>query len=499
MGIKSNTFEIIDGKNPSSLLNFTDNSCLIDLGLRFVELSPAWEKMLGRPNDEFINRHILEFTHPEDRETTVNELKKISKSRFKVVQFEIRILHKNGDYIPTLWSGTFDPSQQLIFILVKDISTLTNKKAPSGKEKDLERLINKLPALIGYWDPELKNIYCNSIYSEYFGKTPSEIKGMHIKDVLGAELYKKNEPYILRVLNGEPQNFDREIPLKNGTSKFVYANYIPDIIEGKLAGFFIIASDITELRISQNEKQDLEEKLITASKMSSLGEMAGGLAHEINNPLAIIIGKNEQLKDQIGLEFPSKMKLKEISEKIELTVSRISKIVKDLNTFAGRIENEIFSTHNVPEIINETCDFFTEYFRSKGIELRVHLCSDQLSIECRSHQLKEVLLNLLNNAHDAIINASERYIQIELADLGEQIEISILDSGPGISTELKEKIFRPFFTTKEIGKGTGLGLSTAKGIIDAHKGSIWIDNKSKNTKFLIRLPKKQKINTQDKK
>lgn len=489
MGMKLKNFELLDQQ--SGECDSVDNSCLIDLGFNFIELSFALLEMFGWTSEEILNRHCLEFIHFEDQEKTTDELKKITRARFKIVQFASRIQHKSGNYIPTLWSGTYDPSRQLLFIVIKNLSEFSDTEQ---QERDLARLINKLPALIGYWDKNLINVYCNNAYSEYFGKNPSEIKGIHIKDLLGPELFKKNEHHINAALNGNLQSFEREITTRNGITKTLYASYIPDIIDGKNSGFFIIASDITEFKILEKQQKDLEAKLATASKMSTLGEIAGGLAHEINNPLAIIIGKTEQLKDQINSPHPNKTKLKEISEKIEMTVARIAKIVKGLNTFAGRTEDEKFTLHNIPNIINETCAFFTEYFRSQNIQLKFICNSSDIAIECRALQLKEVLLNLLNNAHDAVVNSNKPTIQIEVRDLGEEIEISIADSGPGIPPEVKEQMFRPFFTTKEIGKGTGLGLAAAKGIIEAHKGSICIDQESKKTRFIIHLPKKQSRN-----
>jgi C4-dicarboxylate-specific signal transduction histidine kinase len=112
-------------------------------------------------------------------------------------------------------------------------------------------------------------------------------------------------------------------------------------------------------------------------------------------------------------------------------------------------------------------------------------------IEARSYQIVQVLVNLLNNAHDAIQNQKEKWIRVEMMDLGNCIELAVTDSGPGIPEKIREKMFQPFFTTKDVKYGTGLGLSISMGIIHQHHGSLVFDEENAFTRFLLRLPKKQ--------
>lgn len=161
---------------------------------------------------------------------------------------------------------------------------------------ELLRLLDNLPALIGYWDRDLNNRHSNKKYSEYFGKAPSEIKGRSIFDLLGPELYEKNKPHIEAALKGIEQTFEREIPLPGGVGvRQTIASYIPDIIDGVVQGFFVIVTDISQIKKLEEERREFKAKLVHASKMSSLGEMASGIAHEINNPLAIIKGRASQI------------------------------------------------------------------------------------------------------------------------------------------------------------------------------------------------------------
>lgn len=252
-----------------------------------------------------------------------------------------------------------------------------------------------------------------------------------------------------------------------------------------------IAADVTELKEAQNLISEQQMTLVETSKMSALGEMAGGIAHEINNPLAIIHGRAAQLKelakrDQISVEIVEK-----VAEKIETTALRITRIVKSLRTFAREAEKEPFRPATVKSIIDDTLELCRERFKNHDIELQVAETASSLAIECRSVQISQVILNLLVNAHDAIEQMPEKWVRLDVKDQGDQVEISVLDSGPGIPRELQEKIMLPFFTTKEPGKGTGIGLSISRGIVEGHGGMLGLDTASMHTRFVVTLPKKQ--------
>ncbi len=248
------------------------------------------------------------------------------------------------------------------------------------------------------------------------------------------------------------------------------------------------------LQVEISERQKAQAQVVNNSKMAALGEMAGGVAHEINTPLAIIQMRMEQLgrraKDG-DIDTDAILKTVDIVDK---TVSRISKIILGLRAFAADGQRDPYQKILITNIFDDTLSLCREKFTNHGIDLRVKISEDlkaQLEVECRSTEISQVLVNLLNNSYDAVEKLSDKWIHIEALDAGNFIEISVTDSGSGIPTELQEKIMQPFFSTKEIGKGTGLGLSISKGIIDRHKGRISIDNNCKNTKIVVFLPKQQ--------
>lgn len=247
--------------------------------------------------------------------------------------------------------------------------------------------------------------------------------------------------------------------------------------------------DLVEKRTQ--ELAEAKSNMISASKMSALGEMAGGMAHEINTPLTIINLKVAQLEHAINALNIKDEKIDEGLKKIEDTVARIAKIIRGLRYFARDAKNDSFENVQVKSILDDTLYLCTERFRHNGIMLKTAPCPEDLYIECRGTEISQVILNLLNNSCDAIMDLPEKWIEIKIVKKNRILEIRITDSGGGIQPDVQEKIMQPFFTTKPVGKGTGLGLSISKGIIESHRGSLSIDETSMNTCFVITLPIQQ--------
>jgi len=132
-------------------------------------------------------------------------------------------------------------------------------------------MLNALPAMVGYWDSDLRNRMANNAYVYYFGKTPAEMRGVHVRDLLGEDLYQKNLPYIEGALAGETQLFDREIPTPSGEVRYTQASYIPDIIEGEVRGFFVLVTDITERRRIEEEVERSRTRLAEAERVARMG------------------------------------------------------------------------------------------------------------------------------------------------------------------------------------------------------------------------------------
>lgn len=244
-----------------------------------------------------------------------------------------------------------------------------------------------------------------------------------------------------------------------------------------------LMTDITEERLAQ-EKLNLERaKALHASKLASLGEMSAGIAHEINNPLAII---------QSTLELLHRVRHEEekFQAKLDLAlkaVSRITRIVRGLRKFARASDNEEKKPNSLAALLREAL-IITEA-KAKRNDARVELAIEQDNLVlCDAVEIEQVVINLINNSLDAIQKCQDRWVRVRLFMEASEVVVQFIDSGHGIKPEVEAKLFQPFFTTKPVGEGTGLGLSICKGILEQHNASLRLIRESSNTCFEIRFP-----------
>ena len=189
-------------------------------------------------------------------------------------------------------------------------------------------------------------------------------------------------------------------------------------------------------------------------------------------------------------------KAKHFAATIEKTVERIARIVRGLKSYARDSSQDPFVETNVSKLIGEILDLCSERMKNHKIKFTVDPIPPDLIFECRPSQIEQVLMNLLNNAHDAIEDKSEKWIRLSVSTVGKHVQVRVMDCGEGIPRPVQERIFNPFFTTKELGKGTGLGLSIAKGIAESHFGRLYVDNTCPNTCFVVEVPGKQSVSVQ---
>ena len=251
-----------------------------------------------------------------------------------------------------------------------------------------------------------------------------------------------------------------------------------------------LAAQIQERERIQAMLDSQRAQMIAASKLTSLGEMAGGLAHEINSPLNIIQARASDLQEiaQSGSSLDSSNVVKATAS-ILRTSERIMAVVRGLRTFARDGRADPFEGTSVQTVVEDTLALCRERFSACGITVEVHGLLPDLTIECQGVQISQVLLNLLNNAFDAVQSLTNKWIRVEVSTDAEFLSIAVTDSGRGIPREIAEKAMQPFFTTKPVGKGTGLGLSISNAIAEAHHGRVWIDSRGPNTRIVLSVPK----------
>jgi len=243
------------------------------------------------------------------------------------------------------------------------------------------------------------------------------------------------------------------------------------------------------LEIANAEKLLQESKALNAARLASLGEMAAGIAHEINNPLTIVKGNIHALNKRInsGVEI-NKEQYKQSFSKIDVAVERITKIIRNMKKISRDTSEEVLNDIPIGDLVTDTLDYYLEKFRKNDVKFEIYYNSS-CSVKVREVELCQVLINILNNANDAISGANPKWINVHLEDDEDYAFIKVSDSGAGIKEENIEKIFNPFYTTKEVGKGTGLGLSISKDAMEQMGGDLLLDTSGTSTTFILKLKK----------
>ena len=280
----------------------------------------------------------------------------------------------------------------------------------------------------------------------------------------------------------------RSIPLPD---QFSTGSNVHSLHEQPVIQIVLIADDVTSRKQKEESLRSKELQLASNSKSIAVGNLASGVAHEINNPLTVIVGKSNELmriSDECGSQ---KDRVMAIANKIQSTSIRISEIVSSLKSLSQQKSDVGMVPVPFKKIFNDLKDLCSEKYKTNGVQLELPENVANLSAEMNSTMVTQAILNLINNAFDAVVKTDDPWVKVEISDDVDSIYIAVTDSGPGIPIKIRSQLFDPFFTTKAPGKGTGLGLSLASGVAIHHQGSLRLDNLNVHTRFVLQIPKKQ--------
>jgi PAS domain S-box-containing protein len=255
-------------------------------------------------------------------------------------------------------------------------------------------------------------------------------------------------------------------------------------IDDEEVGSVGVFTDMREILEMRKELEDTHLQLVQSEKVASVGRMAAGVAHEINNPLAGILMFAEILMENIK---ENKQPIDDINEIIEQTL-RCKKIVAELLEFSRRSVGKV-SLFSLDELINKSLGLLVEQAIFQDIDVRVSIEPQIPRLAGDLGQIQQVFTNLFINAADAMEGKGKLEVEAVYNDKNDRFRITVSDTGPGIPDDLRDKIFEIFFTTKPVGKGTGLGLSISKKIVELHGGSLIVESPPQGgTTFTIELP-----------
>jgi PAS domain S-box-containing protein len=492
-------------------LNSPVGVSLVDGDGMFLAANPAYCQMLGYTETELKNLGGSAIVDPEMRPFFKEMLGELTRTEGIIPLQEIKLQHKSGRLVPTrITSRTTidDNGVPMITSLVEDISKLRTQDIENAQlrhEKDeifraarFSIVTTDLNGVITGFSAEAERLtgYKASdvvgTASPPFMHDPEEILAatQELSREYGISIEPGFETFVCKPRRGFHDERVWHVTNSRG-EKFPVLLTVTGLrdSEGKLFGFMAVGKDISEEVNARKEAESERLKSAHSSKLAALGEMAGGIAHEVNNPLAIIQMAANQLSELSERSPIDSERVKKHAATIERTTERIATIVKGLRNFSREGSSDPFVDTNVLGLVSETVSFCAERLRHRGVSLKVEPIDPALAVRGREVQISQVLLNLLNNASDAILDHSEKWISIAAQTKGDHVEISVTDAGDGVPEHLRKRIFEPFFTTKDVGKGTGMGLSISIGIMKNQGGDLFLDSSSSHTRFVMRFPK----------
>lgn len=442
-------------------------------------------ELFGYSSDELATIGLTELVHPDDRELANKRYLATFKDKARSPAYNTyRIMGKGGDIkwmeisaTKIIWEG-----KPAVLAFMTDVTE--RKQAEGALTQSEERYRTILEDMEeGYYEADLAgNItFVNDSICRILGYGNEEVIGTNYSRYVGEEKARqiyKDAKGVYRT--GKPAKwFSREFLTKSGETRFIEVSIAPRLnVQGEVSGFRGIFNDVTE-------RKAIEQQVLMTSKLASIGELASGVAHELNNPLTGVIGYAQLLIDSKNVSREVKSDLNKIYQESQ----RAAKIVQNLLSFARRRKPEK-SYFDVNELVQKTLDLRSYELKTSNIRVCVNLEPELPEIKADYYQIQQVILNILINAGQALAETGHRgKIAVTTSAVEDRIRISIADNGPGIPKENSSRIFDPFFTTKEAGKGTGLGLSVCHGIVTAHSGSIYVESEEgKGAKFIIDLP-----------
>ena len=401
---------------------------------------------------------------------------------------ELRLLTKNGEFIPVLVSaaalGGGGEAPFGAVIVARDIRDLLKaREALKTSEEKYRNLYESSRDGIAFSDMHGQFLDANQAFLNMIGYGMEEFTKINQKD-LTPDKWHAMEAEILRnqvMARGYSDEYEKEYRRKDN-SLFMAAVrvWLTKDEQGNPHGMWVLIRDTTAHRLE-------EQNRIMTEKMTALGMMAGGMAHELNNPMMGIQGFIEYCLKHTDSEDRQHGILEDALRETERCVG----LVQNLLTFShmGQMAKEGPRKTNCAELFGRVSRLLNYRIEKDRIRVIMQTPEKCAEIQAKESGMQQVFLNLMTNALDAVKDAGEKEIRFEMREAGEWIEITITDTGCGIPREKMKRIFDPFFTTKPVGKGTGLGLSVSRSIVESQGGKIHCESEAgKGTTFIIEMP-----------
>jgi len=388
--------------------------------------------------------------------------------------------------LQSLCHQIIDDADYQIFFVAFLFMNIVNNNVFSQKEFT-RKIIDSLPVSLYVVDRGLNIILWNRGRTiGEFGKSEETVLGKNISEIIEGDTLEIVRKELLDVMNsGRPISYERESPEANRKERKIFRVTRTPIFgdAGDVIAIISIGEDITERRL-------LEQKLIDNDKLAGIGQLAAGVAHEINNPMAAISGCAEALIERFKEDeyrvIPDYDDINRYLKIIEDEIYRCKRITENLLTFARKGGKDV-GNQKANDILDDVLNLLIYQQRFQSIRVAKEYDPTLPKVPANEADLRQVFLIMILNAMDAMENGGE--LRIKTYRIDDEVRIEFKDTGCGIPSEYINRIFDPFFTTKQPGKGTGLGLSIAYGIITQLKGRVDVESKEGiGTTFMITMP-----------
>jgi PAS domain S-box-containing protein len=453
--------------------------------------SASLTPVLGWKLADCVDGQLAEYIHPDDRDIWFERTRLLLREGFVSRRYRLRgrdgVYHWLLDEARLLRDDLGIPVEAVGLWLDVTEATLAAERVRESEER-YRILVEDSPAMICRYSPELILSFGNRPLANYLECTTEQLAGVNLGDWFSAE---QREDFLQRIAQLTPESpmstaeICLELPGREH-AWWVWADRGVFDEQGKLVEVQAVGRDNTDVRRSRMQ-------LNQSAKMATLGEMATGLAHEINQPLNVMRMAVVNVLKRLNNGIVDPEYLIEKLNRIDAQVQRAGKVVDHMRVFGRRseVQEQLF---NPNDSVEGTLGMLAEGMKGKGVELRVGELGEPVQVRGHGDQLEQVIINLMVNARDALLSRKEGnpelqpWISLQTGRDTQNFFIYVEDNGGGIDPRLLEKIFEPFFTTKPSGIGTGLGLSVSYGIVQQMGGLLSVSNSGEGARFQISLP-----------
>lgn len=406
-----------------------------------------------------------------------------SLSRGTAWDEELILINANGNEISTRVIGRVEYRDNEIKRIIGTIQDITERVLLRNENSFI---VETLQLAVWKFFPLTKELLWDKSMYTLYEIDPKQFAG-HYEDWVNALASDSRESVMNELqmaLDGKKDfNTTFKIKTQSGLPRYIGARgFVKRDEQGSPVSMYGISWDRTKDYKLEEQLMFERAKTLQASKLASLGEMSAAIAHEINNPLAIIQGSVELMTRFVNEPTKLDAKIKTVLRSID----RISKIVNGLRKFSRSSDGYCYQQNSLSEIVREAVNLISVKSQRFNTEIQCDF-KVEAEIYCDMVEIEQVVVNLISNGIDAVKAHSEKWVRVEVSEEGPFVILKVIDSGGGIPEKNRDKLFEPFFTTKPVGEGTGLGLSISKGILDDHSATIVLDVNGPNTAFVIRF------------